>query len=180
MTRSVHAVLRRAPLDSVPAAFPATTAVRRQLERAITRRELLQRAGLMAAAGAATMALKVGPAARSQTSGATAQAAPAVQVPDYARFMDLVGTSFVATSGAQRARLTLEEVVLLGEATDPGRPAHLREVPYALRFIVNEGELAPSGIFRLTSANQEPLSVFIHQIWMRTPGAAIRYEAVFN
>lgn len=180
MTHSVRAVSRSSPLDPAPVALAATHTVRKKLELAVTRRELLQRAGLMAAAGVATMALKTWPFTGSGTSDAAAQAASSLHVPEYARFMDLVGTTFVAMSGAQRAGLTLEEVVLLGEANDPGRPTNLREVPYALRFIVSAGELARSGIFRLESADQEPVSVFIHQVGMRTPGAGIRYEAVFN
>lgn len=183
MTRSACAVSRCAPGESASEALPA---VRERRQLAITRRELLHRAGLIAAAGMTAMVLESGQLARLTASDTTVTAAAAsVPVADYARFMELVGTTFAATSIAgasltQRARLTLEEVALLGEAGDLGRPAHLREVPYALRFILSDGELARSGIFRLEGVDREPVAAFIHQVGMRAPGADIRYEAVFN
>jgi hypothetical protein len=172
--------------DALQEALPAVDRIRGQLEGAINRRELLKRSAVITAAGVTAMAVKYGPLVRSSAPATTATAATSTApVPEHAHFMDLVGTTFLATTvagatPAQRATLTLEEVVLLGDGIDAERPEGLRETPYALRFIVSEGELAPSGIFQLTDKRHQRLDAFIHQVGMRAPGGEIRYEAVFN
>lgn len=174
------------PADALQEALPAVGHIRGRLEGAINRRELLKRSAMITAAGVTAMVVKSGPLARSSVPATAATAAASTApVPDHVHFMDLVGTTFLATTiagaiPAQRAALTLEEVVLLGDGIDAARPEGLRETPYALRFIVSEGQLAASGIFQLTDERRQRLDAFIHQVGMQLPGGEIRYEAVFN
>jgi hypothetical protein len=186
MISRAHPVRDNGSADPIPRTILSKGEVQRRPGAAMSRRELFRRGAVITAEGITTMALNTGPLARSSAGGTVAATASGTAlVPEYARFLELVGTSFIATPAvsatpAQRATLTLEEVILLGDADDLGRPADLRETPFALRFVVREGALAPSGIFRLRGADNQAIDAFIHQVGMRAPGGDIRYEAVFN